>query len=190
MGKQYLVYECQNIQNSKKYIGLTVDLDSRKAIHFCNSFTHKSDFVFHKALRKYGKASFRWRILVENLSFKEARVLEKKYIKLHNTQIPNGYNMTVGGDGIGGYKFTTAQREKLRLSHLGFRPTLATKRKMRLSHLGRKNSASHNANIAKVSSKTWRVVYKGINTEVTNLKQYAKSVGIPYGTLIYNSIRL
>lgn len=54
--------------------------------------------VIDKAIQKYGFENFKEEILDQNISEAEAKEKEKQYIEHYNTQVPNGYNITSGGD--------------------------------------------------------------------------------------------
>lgn len=187
---KYLVYKVTNLKNLKSYIGITNNLIKRKRLHIFESTKRNSSFVFHKAIRKYGESNFNWMIIKNNLSFELAKKLEKFYIKKYNTFINYGYNMTEGGDGVFGYKFTLEQRKRLSESHKGYKHSKETINKMRLVKLGKKNSKKHNKNISNSFSKNWLVNLNGKSIKVFNLKQYSKKVKIPYTTLIRKSVRI
>ena len=51
-------------------------------------------------IRKYGRENFKVEVLYDNVQTKEElNALEIKAMKEHNTLIPNGYNIRVGGQG-------------------------------------------------------------------------------------------
>ena len=56
-----IVYLATNKINEKCYVGITKKiLNRRKKIHLYSAFKRNSSFVFHNALRKYGKYSCSW----------------------------------------------------------------------------------------------------------------------------------
>lgn len=98
-----LIY-CATFKNGKKYIGQTMQtLQERISQHKYNSITKKDNYIFHKAIRKYGFESIEWSILENNIFSKE-ELNEKEifWIKKENTYYKNknsnGYNMTKGGN--------------------------------------------------------------------------------------------
>lgn len=110
------IYKVTNRITGKSYIGLTSnELYERKKSHFHYSFVEPDNSYFHKAIRKYGKESFEWEILEDNISdialLKEREIFN---ILKHDTYIPNGYNSTKGGDGRLGFKATEETKLKLR----------------------------------------------------------------------------
>lgn len=92
-----LIYIATNIINNKQYIGQTKNtLAYRKTTHL--NHKHKSKTVlFHNAIKKYGKENFKWDILWQG---EESLLNEMEifFIKDKNTLMPNGYNMTIGGN--------------------------------------------------------------------------------------------
>lgn len=98
-----IIYCYTNKVNNKKYVGLTLHPKRRRKEHIDMALKTNSDFVFHKALRKYGEESFIYSIL-ERTNKENMFNRERAWITKLNTLIPNGYNMTNGGEGILGYK--------------------------------------------------------------------------------------
>lgn len=88
----------KNIVNNKVYIGQTKQgLEARKNRHLHDSKT--SNFIFHKALKKYGSDKFEWTILEDNVLIDRLDEVEKDYIlKYNSTNRDYGYNMTEGGE--------------------------------------------------------------------------------------------
>lgn len=98
--------------NGKGYIGITgVGVDKRWGYEGRGYYGQ----VFYKAIKKYGWDNIKHEVLVDNISEKKAKELEKYYIEKYNTIRPNGYNIANGGEGgylIAGY--TDEEKEKLR----------------------------------------------------------------------------
>jgi len=108
MGCVYLV---TNILNGMKYVGKTKNcLADRKKQH--HSDLH--DSYFHRAIKKYGKSNFKWEEVFFHSDEEELYRKENEFIERLNTRIPNGYNMTLGGDGLRGVIFSDEWRVKNR----------------------------------------------------------------------------
>lgn len=77
------------------YIGVTIDPERRWAQH--RSMNTKCS-ILKNAFNKYGVENFTFTLLVcgEDNHIDE---MEVKAIEIFNTQAPNGYNITLGGDG-------------------------------------------------------------------------------------------
>lgn len=97
-----IIYRITNLINGKQYIGKTINtITERWNKHCYEAFTPQNkgyNFLIHKAIRKYGKDNF---IIEEIYSCEDSELNEKEqdFIQKYNTLLPNGYNMTLGGEG-------------------------------------------------------------------------------------------
>lgn len=99
--------------------------------------------AIHRAIRRHGMSRFRvqilGRFLVELLDLAEIAAISER-----NTMTPNGYNLTLGGDGNTNPTEETRKKYSLRLmgnTHTkGFYPSEETRAKMSAAHTGRKHS--------------------------------------------------
>lgn len=91
----YSVYCFTNKINSKKYIGLTSNIQQRYKQH---KSTRNRCPVFSNAIKKYGFESFDFLILKDSLTKEDANLFEIQFIKELNSLVPNGYNRTNGGN--------------------------------------------------------------------------------------------
>lgn len=150
------VYAIINTINNKIYIGRSIDIEARIKVHFFNNFKLQ-DFL-HRSIRKYGVKNFKWYIveLIERDSIKklntELNNREKYYIKKFKTFGKEGYNLTKGGEGTIGYKYSeeeiikNSERNKLRFKNKENHPMFGkhhseeSKEKNRQAHLGKKQS--------------------------------------------------
>lgn len=129
------VYCFINKVNNKKYIGETVRSNYSERF---NEHRQKSSIenypgctYFYRAIRKYGWESFERIILFqteqveatdENKAFLNDIVNEKEiyFIEKYNTANHKyGYNITEGGDGVVGYKFSEESKKKMSETHSG-----------------------------------------------------------------------
>jgi len=116
--ENYIVY-ILIFTNGKKYVGITTRrCEERKREHLSCSRNENPKYILHKAIKLYGENSFDMIILETTKNVNELKLLEKKYIQLHNTYFENGlgYNMSLGGEGNFGYKFT--DEIKLKMSQI------------------------------------------------------------------------
>lgn len=115
MGKRkWCVYKHTNKINGKCYIGITWNVKERWR---SNGKAYKG--YFGNAIQKYGWHNFEHEILFSELTKDEACKKEIELIKKLNTLIPNGYNLTKGGEGSLGYKISEKTREKMSNVKLG-----------------------------------------------------------------------
>lgn len=93
--KYGIIYCAYNKINDKRYIGQTIQLlCQRKGDHYkVNDDTH-----FHRALRKYSKEDWEWKIIDTAYNAEELNDKERYWIQFFDCCNPiKGYNMQVGG---------------------------------------------------------------------------------------------
>lgn len=88
------IYIITNDINNKAYIGQSIDADKRFKEH-CKCYTDYVSLI-NRAINKHGKEHFTYKILEKQISNYNER--EKYWIKYYNTMVPNGYNLTDGGE--------------------------------------------------------------------------------------------
>ena len=116
------VYLAQNKFNGKRYVGKTSSTFRIRRKEHLSHAKKGSMYVFHQAIKEHGPSAFIWSVLLESSDVPMLTDLEIKTIRVLNTQIPNGYNMTPGGDGVGGIPLignqqTKSERFKIRSEH-------------------------------------------------------------------------
>lgn len=95
----YYIYKIENLINHKKYIGLTNNIQRRRARHFTDLRCNRHDNSFlQKEFNIYGELNFSFSIEFEgDVSSKEIGEKEKYYIKYYDSY-RNGYNQNEGGN--------------------------------------------------------------------------------------------
>lgn len=93
MGKVYCI---QNTVNGRRYIGKTNSDLSKRFYKHCYDSNRNPKTYLHKAISKYGKDCFKIYLIEET---NDLNVREIFWIRELNTESPNGYNLTKGGDG-------------------------------------------------------------------------------------------
>lgn len=96
-----LIYKATNRINGKIYIGQTTR-SLQKRIKGHNNESKRTNYAFHKAIRKHGIENFDFEVLfecqtLEELNKKEIELI--KELKANNRDI--GYNITIGGSSFG-----------------------------------------------------------------------------------------
>ena len=112
----YTIYKATNIITGKVYIGFAQNLGKRLREHHSNSFNQNDtsyNTYFHRAIRKYGRDTFIWEPIYQSLDGKHCLKEMEPYFILEYDSFKNGYNMTIGGDGILGLKHTEETKRKL-----------------------------------------------------------------------------
>lgn len=131
------IYCIKNILSNKMYIGQSLNVKKRIKDHF-RKLPKGTDecSCLQRAYSKYGNDIFEVFIL-EYCSSSDLNEKEKYYINKYNTKIPNGYNLTNGGNGLSGYKWSEESIfKKSGKNHplFGVGHSEETKKKMRENH--------------------------------------------------------
>ncbi len=96
-----IIYKVTNKTTGMAYIGQTIrPFLTRKAEHLraaANVADVKVALLIHAAIHEHGSGEFEWEVLETCSSLAHLNERERFYIKLLNTQHPNGYNSTIGG---------------------------------------------------------------------------------------------
>lgn len=132
-GKIYVYFNRKKFEQEgikKYYVGQTNRTLTSRAGGNGQGY-HKYDLnnktKFANAIRKWGWDAFEGEIIIEGVTNQEElNELEKHYIQAYDS-FENGYNSTLGGDGVTGCKhtgmygkeFTEEHRRKLSESHIG-----------------------------------------------------------------------
>lgn len=132
-----LIYLVTNKVNGKCYVGMTKkSLRHRRRDHI-NHAKNGSSFVFRCALRKYGAENFEFSELDVADSWEALKRKEIMWIEFFNSKVPNGYNMTEGGEGTLGFPApnkgktpSKETREKIAAAHRGMKASDAARQKM------------------------------------------------------------
>ena len=127
-----------NTKNGKSYIGITTRTLSRRWYEHCFS-PNSCGQLLNKAINKYGKDAFIIETIASARTLEDLKEVEKQLIEQHQTKVPHGYNLTDGGDGVFGYKFTEKQKKRNGDLKRGTKASEETKAKMRVAHSGEKN---------------------------------------------------
>ena len=138
----WVVYK-HTAPNGKSYIGITHQKTKYRWGKDGNGY--KQNPLIWKAIQKYGWNNFTHEILESSLTEQEAFEKEQYYIQKYNSYVPNGYNLSLGGEsGSFGYHHTEETKKVIseaskRGGFKGHKHTEESKEKNRLAHLGTKN---------------------------------------------------
>jgi len=111
--KKYVVYKATCRVNGKAYVGKTI-YTTRYRWNTHISTAHNIKYPLARAIVKYGSAAFDVITLYEGVDNREIFAVEKAMIATHRTFAPHGYNITSGGDGVSGHKWSEETRAKLK----------------------------------------------------------------------------
>lgn len=116
--------------NNKIYIGITKSVKPENRWG-SKGQGYKTQQLFWRAIQKYGWDNIKHIILIEDVSKIIADECEKYLIAKYQTTNPKfGYNITQGGDGITGYRFSEEQCKQRSLQMKGHKVSEDTRRKI------------------------------------------------------------
>lgn len=148
----YIVYCHTNKINGKQYIGLTsMSLEERCGT---DGTRYRNCVAFWKAIQKYGWENFSHKVLAYDLTREKANELEIYYISKFNTLVPNGYNLSPGGEA---YERSEEWRKNLSKAKMGNK-----------SRTGMKNSEAHKKRMSELM--------RGNKYGMVNIERYGKPV--------------
>lgn len=118
-----LVYLVTNKTNGKQYVGQTVysvEHRWRQHIRWGTLVNPKSRFGYlHKAIHKYTPEQFDVEVIHTCESKEELDFVEIFYIALLKSKAPNGYNLTIGGEGTTGRQCSEETKDRIRNKAIG-----------------------------------------------------------------------
>lgn len=138
MSNKYLLYK-HTSPSGKSYIGITNDYNRRCTAHQHNKLRCPA---FYAAIQKYGWDNFTHDILYSGLTKEDACKLEQQMIIDHNTRVPNGYNLTSGGEI---FEHHQSSKDKISKANKGRKRVFTEEHRAKLSAAlkGRKLSKEH-----------------------------------------------
>lgn len=111
------IYVIENSLNGKKYVGYTSKGYQKRFLEHLNESIHGSSRYLCRAIRKYGKDVFTVERIDTAETHEEATKKEIEYIKQLNSfaheKGSNGYNATLGGEGVNGRDVPRSIRQKM-----------------------------------------------------------------------------
>jgi len=107
------IYKIVNKNNGKIYIGKTnKTIEERFSAHIKNA-KNKINRYLYDSMNRHGYESFEVSLIEECETEEELSSREKYWIETPNCMHPNGYNMTIGGDGGNTLKSWPDEKRKL-----------------------------------------------------------------------------
>lgn len=93
------IYKITNTINNKIYIGVTSRAIEERFAEHKSRIEERNNIHLYQAMEKYGRENFIIEIIDTANTNEEMFEKEKYYIKLYDSY-NNGYNMTLGGEGV------------------------------------------------------------------------------------------
>ena len=111
------IYLIKNFANGKRYIGQTVQSSQERfSQHIREAYMEgrkEYNYCLSRGIRKYGKESFDFAVLAEQVPLNDLDLVEEHYIDMYNTTDPKyGYNMSIGHRDTSNFKKYHAIRDE------------------------------------------------------------------------------
>lgn len=134
-----LIYRVTNLVNGKVYIGKYegTRVQSRWKTHLSEA-RRGSPYYLHNAIRKYGPEAFAVEVIDNAAASFDLVERERFHIAQHQSFKPEiGYNSTMGGEGILGFKHTLETRKKTSETLMGHEVSSKTREKLSKVQIGK-----------------------------------------------------
>lgn len=129
----YSVYCHTNLENGKKYFGITFREPEKR---WLDGKGYKNNEYFSRAIQKYGWNGFSHEVIYTGLSKSEAEKIEIELISKYNsTDNRYGYNIEAGGNST--EKFTPEIKRKISEALKGHKCSEETKKKISIANTGK-----------------------------------------------------
>ena len=148
MPGDYCVYEIRCAASGKLYVGLTrAGVRKRFNAHRYNALTGRPG-VLYAAIRKYGIETFSVSTIAAGLDLAAACALEMEEIVLRGSLTPDGYNVTIGGEGTQGYKASADTKARMSAAHKARQADPELRARTSAALKGKPKSLEHNAKVS------------------------------------------
>lgn len=144
LGDKYMkiaqIYKITNIINNKIYIGFTTQSLTKRFLRHKLDAKRGSELYLHRAMIKYGFDNFKIQSIYTSEDTEDTlKNKENYFIGIFNSNDPDiGYNLTLGGDGLLGFKHKEKTKIKMSNSARGNKNSLGVKfteeRKLNISN--------------------------------------------------------
>lgn len=98
-----IIYKITCLATNKIYIGQTTGPDERRLERHVNLAMSGEGALLHEAIREHGPGNFIIESIEECDSKEQLNEREIFWISTFNCRAPNGYNLSPGGDQVGGW---------------------------------------------------------------------------------------
>lgn len=181
MNTIYTIYKATSLVNGKIYIGFcSCPYEVRADKHRRVAALGKTNSPFHNSIRKHGFKSFVWEAVYQSKDGQHClNVMEPYFIREYDAVV-TGYNLTSGGGGCLGYKWTAEQRREQSVRLTGLTRSEASKLNYSRASKGRKLPQSAKDTISKARANVSYVLTKpdGAQLRVLNLKKFCRENGL------------
>ncbi len=158
-----VIYVLTNLVNGKQYVGKTedcqVDADGslrRWLGHIKSARSYNPRQVVHRAIRKHGAKNFSAEIVQRCRTVETLCKAEIHWIKKLRSKLPAGYNVTNGGEGVVGNKWSLKARKNLSQIGVAQWQDPAYRANVLEAHKRRVARPEEHQRLSKAARKLWR----------------------------------
>ena len=174
-----VIYKIEHRESGKVYVGKTArTLGIRMNEHLYNSRSHCKKSYIDLAIGKYGIDAFEVSVIEECDTEEKLNEREQYWIACYDCKIPNGYNITSGGDGVSGNERSLEYRKKMSEANKGKKRSLETRKKMSEIWIGHEVSVKTREKISASSKIKRPVICIETNAHFKSITAAAKWCGV------------
>lgn len=151
----FIAYLIRNEITGLCYIGITSNKLVRRWEGHRTAAKSGAPTKMAAAIREYGYKSFTITHIASSATWTDLQQVEKSLIADRKTLYPHGYNLTEGGEGIVGYKFSAESLKRLAEAHIGNRHTEHAKKLIAASSKGRRHSTETRQKMSAIQKSVW-----------------------------------
>lgn len=131
--KIYSIYTITNLLSNKIYVGYTNNPRKRWNDHRTCKNTNK----LYNAFKKYGIENFVFNIIYQSHDQEHTYKTMETFFILEYDSFKNGYNQTLGGEGLNGYTLTEEDKKKISIANKGRKHSEETCKKNSIAQMGK-----------------------------------------------------
>lgn len=115
MQKRVIIYRITHKESGRSYIGITAQEERVRWIQHRSDARnpHRRQGALHRAIHKYGVGAFLFEVIGSAVDVETGAIMERALIADLGTMVPNGFNLTSGGEILVGTKLSEATKKKV-----------------------------------------------------------------------------
>jgi group I intron endonuclease len=136
----YSLYIIRCLVTGEKYVGCSGDVAKRWREHKLCARKPEAQSRLYLCMKRYGIKNFSIEVIASARGLEDAQMCERSLIGQHNTYMPHGLNMTLGGEGADGHIPGASTRAKMSAAGKGRKKSAEWRAKISAAHMGKKKS--------------------------------------------------
>lgn len=146
---KFQAYLITCLVNGKRYVGITSrGLNRRWSEHLYDGRSARTTMAISRAISKHGSSNFTIQAVCSARSWRDICAAEAILIRQYGCRLPEGYNLSEGGEGPFGCKRSAESVERIAAKHRGKPCHPNTRLAGSRTHKGVPKSSEHRARIS------------------------------------------